>query len=292
MSTTPSTTPGTTAISPPDRAFATGALRIESVSKSYPLRGQPLPVLEDIELVVEPGRFVSIVGPSGCGKSTLLRLIAGLDQEYEGQMRLDGTPITGPGLERGIVFQDHRLLPWLTLAENVRLALLNRPAGPSAALVREYLALVGLQGFERAYPHQLSGGMAQRAAIARALVNDPKVLLLDEPFGALDALTRIRLQAELQRIWLRNRSTMVMVTHDVREAVYLSDTVVVMQGTPGRISRRVRVPLPHPRERTSGELREIEEEILRLLIGEPDAAAAGSRAPLAVVTSQAGRRRA
>jgi ABC-type nitrate/sulfonate/bicarbonate transport system ATPase subunit len=267
----------------PPSSFATGSLRLEGVGKSYVLRGKPLPVLAAIDLDVAPGTFVSIVGPSGCGKSTLLRLIAGLDDVYEGRIRLDGAPITGPGLERGIVFQDHRLLPWLTVAQNVGLALLNARRGSKVAaeLVREHLALVGLQGFEGAYPHQLSGGMAQRAAIARALVNEPKVLLLDEPFGALDALTRIRLQGELQRIWMRNGSTMLMVTHDVREAVYLSDHVVVMQGAPGQISRRVPVPLPHPRERASARLREIEEEIFGLLIGTPDAPVA--RAPLAVV---------
>ncbi len=251
------------------------ALQVRGVRKAYELHGRTLPVLADIDLDLEPGQFVSIVGASGCGKSTLLRLIAGLEGDYAGQIQIDGVPITGPGLERGIVFQDHRLLPWLTVADNVRIALLNRPitAEAAASLVREHLALVGLQGFETAYPHQLSGGMAQRAAIARALINDPKVLLLDEPFGALDALTRIRLQGELQRIWLRNRSAMLMVTHDVREAVYLSDLVIVMGGSPGRIVSRARVPLPHPRDRALAELREIEEEILSQLIGPADAPA-------------------
>jgi ABC-type nitrate/sulfonate/bicarbonate transport system ATPase subunit len=259
----------------PAGGAAEGALHIEQVSKTYELGGRSLPVLEDIDLHIPAGQFVSIVGQSGCGKSTLLRLLEGLDTEYTGHISLDGAPIVAPGLERGIVFQDHRLLPWMTVEQNVALALRMRPlpAGRKRDLVREHLALVGLHGFERAYPHQLSGGMAQRAAIARALVNEPKVLLLDEPFGALDALTRIRLQQELQRIWMRSRSTMIMVTHDVAEAVFLSDLVVVMQGKPGRISRQLRVPYPHSRERGAPPLQQIEREILELLLDEPGAAA-------------------
>jgi ABC-type nitrate/sulfonate/bicarbonate transport system ATPase subunit len=246
-----------------------GQLRFESVSKTYRLNDQDLPVLADVDLTVEPGQFLSIVGPSGCGKSTLLRLVVGLDQQYGGRILLDGQPLAAAGPDRGIVFQDHRLLPWMTLAQNVALALLNRPLSEpdKRALVQEHLELVGLQGFEHAYPHQLSGGMAQRAAIARALVNDPKVLLLDEPFGALDALTRIRLQNELQRIWLRSRSTVIMVTHDVAEAVYLGDVVVVMEGKPGRISHRIETALPHPRERTSPARRVLEDRILSLVLG-------------------------
>ena len=248
-----------------------GALHIQGVSKIYDLGGRVLPVLESIDLFIPAGQFISIVGQSGCGKSTLLRLLEGLDTGYVGRITLDGAPIVAPGLDRGIVFQDHRLLPWMTLEKNVELALRMRPlpAARKADLVEEYLALVGLQGFEHAYPHQLSGGMAQRAAIARALVNEPKVLLLDEPFGALDALTRIRLQQELQRIWMRSRSTMIMVTHDVAEAVFLSDLVVVMDGKPGRIGSQVRVPYPHSRERGSALLQEIEREILGLLLDQP-----------------------
>jgi ABC-type nitrate/sulfonate/bicarbonate transport system ATPase subunit len=248
-----------------------GTLHIQGVSKSYDLDGQVLRVLQGIDLKIQAGQFVSIVGQSGCGKSTLLRLLQGLDISYSGQITLDGARIVAPGLDRGIVFQDHRLLPWMTLEKNVALALRMRslPTQRKAERVREFLALVGLQGFERAYPHQLSGGMAQRAAIARALVNEPKVLLLDEPFGALDALTRIRLQHELQRIWMRSRSTMIMVTHDVAEAVFLSDLVVVMEGKPGRISRIVRVPYPHSRERGSPLLVDIEREILSVLLDEP-----------------------
>jgi NitT/TauT family transport system ATP-binding protein/sulfonate transport system ATP-binding protein len=263
---------------PPARG---GALRFQAVAKSYTLNGQELPVLSEVDLTVEPGQFLSIVGPSGCGKSTLLRLVVGLDDQYRGRITLDGAPVAGPGVDRGIVFQDHRLLPWMTLAKNVELALINRalPEAEKRELVAEHLALVGLQGFEQAYPHQLSGGMAQRAAIARALVNDPKVLLLDEPFGALDALTRVRLQNELQRIWLRSRSTVIMVTHDVEEAVYLADVVVVMDGKPGRISHRVETHLPRPRDRSAPALRAIEDHILSILLGDTSE---GRGAPAAV----------
>ena len=210
-----------------------------------------LEVLTGIDLVVEPGEFVSLVGASGCGKSTILRLIVGLDIEHGGDILLDGRPVTGPGLNRGIVFQEHRLLPWLTIEQNVGLSLAatNCPAAECARLVRDHINLVGLQGFERAYPHQLSGGMAQRAAIARGLVNQPEILLLDEPFGALDALTRAHLQNELLQIWSCERITMVMVTHDVEEAVFLSDKIVVLAPRPGRIRKIIDIDLPHPRDR-------------------------------------------
>ncbi len=180
-------------------------LEISHVSKSYAVNGRILPVLRDITFSVAAGSFVSIVGASGCGKSTLLRLIVGLDPDYRGDILLGGQSISGTSLSRGIVFQDHRLLPWLTLEQNVGLALANLPwpAAEKREAVREHIALVGLSGFESAYPYQLSGGMAQRAAIARGLVTRPEILLLDEPLGALDALTRVRLQDELLRIWER-----------------------------------------------------------------------------------------
>lgn len=248
-----------------------GGLVIRGVDKSYQLEGQSRAVLRQIDLHIQPGEFVAIVGPSGCGKSTLLRLISGLDNEYEGSIELDGQRITGTSLDRGIVFQDHRLLPWLTVEKNIELALLNRDLATSAkrALVAELIALVNLQGFERAYPHQLSGGMAQRAAIARGLVNSPKVLLLDEPLGALDALTRVYLQQELQRIWIEQRSTMIMVTHDVEEALYLGDRTVVMDAD-GTIARVVSVPLPHPRDRAAPLLARLKDEILGKLLKSPE----------------------
>ena len=268
-----------------------GTVRLRGVGKTYPLEGKPLPVLADVDLDIAGGQFVSIVGPSGCGKSTLLRLVLGIDPAFDGEILVDGTAVTGPGLDRGIVFQDHRLLPWKTLHENVGLALINRRISrrEKHERVDAHLALVGLEGFAGAYPHQLSGGMAQRAAIARALVNEPRVLLLDEPFGALDALTRIRLQRELQRIWLRSRSTMIMVTHDVDEAVSLGDVVVVMDGKPGRISHTVQVDLPHPRVRTAPAVQHLKEEILGTLIGsdgEPPPAERGATDELTLLAPQ------
>ncbi|ATE62449.1 sulfonate ABC transporter ATP-binding protein [Thauera sinica] len=245
-------------------AVPAGALQIRGLSKSYRIGGQAVKVLDGIDIDIAPGRFVSIVGPSGCGKSTLLRLVVGLDDGYAGDIVLDGRRITSTSLDRGIVFQDHRLFPWLTVEENIGLALaaLDLPPDEKARRVAEHIALVNLTGFARVYPHQLSGGMAQRAAIARALVNEPKILLLDEPLGALDALTRVRLQRELQRIWMQHRSTMIMVTHDVEEALYLGDEVIVMDARPGRIRRRVQVPLPHPRDRASRVLHALKDEIL------------------------------
>ncbi|WP_437881971.1 ABC transporter ATP-binding protein [Pseudomonas sp. LRF_L74] len=247
-----------------------GALEIRGLNKRYRIDGQSLPVLQNIDLQVRPGEFVSIVGASGCGKSTLLRLIVGLEDDFDGQIRLDGEPISGTSLERGIVFQDHRLFPWKTVEQNILLALKNSRLSrqEKAGRVAEHLALVGLSGFEQAYPHQLSGGMAQRAAIARALITRPKVLLLDEPFGALDALTRIRLQHELQRIWVQQRSTMIMVTHDVEEALYLGDRVIVMDPRPGRIRHEVRVEQPHPRDRQSSHLHRLRDELLLELTGQ------------------------
>jgi len=223
-----------------------------------------LQVLEGIDLHVPAGRFVSIVGTSGCGKSTLLRLILGLDAQYEGRILLDGQPISGTGRERGIVFQDHRLFPWLTVEQNIAVGLRNSPfsAKEKRDLVAEHVALVGLEGFEKSWPHQISGGMAQRVAIARGLVNRPRVLLLDEPFGALDALTRSRLQNELQRIWQKERITMLLVTHDVEEAVFLGYRVVVMQPSPGRIRRTVEVDLPHPRNRSDPAFIALRDDVL------------------------------
>jgi NitT/TauT family transport system ATP-binding protein/sulfonate transport system ATP-binding protein len=246
-----------------------GALHIRGLSKTYRIEGQPLPVLQNIHLDVRPGEFVSIVGASGCGKSTLLRLIVGLEADYEGDISLDGKQIVATSLERGIVFQDHRLFPWMTLSKNIALALKNHPLSQAEKdrLVAEHIALVNLEGFENAYPHQLSGGMAQRAAIARALINKPKVLLLDEPLGALDALTRVRLQHELQRIWVQQRCTVIMVTHDIEEALYLGDRVIVMDAHPGRIKHEIKVDLPHPRDRASPVLQGYKEQLLEELVG-------------------------
>jgi sulfonate transport system ATP-binding protein len=234
-------------------------LEISGLRKGFATADGELAVLDGIDLAIEPGSFVCIVGGSGCGKSTLLRIIAGLDLDYQGSVRLGGSPITGPGLDRGFVFQEPRLFPWLTVEGNVGFGLAGRP--DREQLVRQHIALVGLKGFERSFPNQLSGGMAQRAAIARALVGLPQVLLLDEPFGALDALTRIRMQQEVLRIWEAERTTVILVTHDIDEAVYLGDRVVVLSPRPGTVRRVVPVDLPRPRDRASLEFTRIRQAI-------------------------------
>jgi ABC-type nitrate/sulfonate/bicarbonate transport system ATPase subunit len=243
----------------------TGTLEINNLTKKFKVNGDATPVLENINLTVTSGEFISIIGPSGCGKTTLLRLIIGLENSYEGDILLDGTRIKGPGLNRGVVFQDHRLLPWLTVERNVGLGLEGKRSGNGdrKQIVQEHLELVGLQGFEKAHPNQLSGGMAQRAAIARALVNQPEILLLDEPLGALDAMTRMYMQQELEKIWQREKKvTMIMITHDVEEAVYLSDKVVIMSSRPGTIKKIIPVPLARPRDRAGYDFMKLKEEIL------------------------------
>ena len=246
-----------------------GVIEIINVKKQYEVDSEVLSVLGGVTLSIEPGEFVSVVGVSGCGKSTLLRLLIGLDQEYQGEIRVGGEAVLGTSLERGIVFQEHRLFPWLTVRENVGLALQNSTWSESEKerAVQEHIELVGLAGFEGAYSHQLSGGMAQRAAIARALVNRPSILLLDEPFGALDAMTRANLQQELQRIWQVEKITMVLVTHDVEEAVLLGDRVVVLQARPGRIERVVAVDVPHPRKRSDPRLEALVAEVRDAIVG-------------------------
>lgn len=232
---------------------AEAAVVFHQVSKRFAVNGQDFTALRDISLIMREGEFTSIVGASGCGKSTLLRLLVGLDREFDGAITVAGRPLTGIGADRGIVFQEHRLFPWLSVQQNIALGLANAPgtAAAHARLVQEHIELVGLQGFEQALPHQLSGGMAQRVAIARGLVSSPRILLLDEPFGALDALTRRQMQEELLRIRARRALTMLLVTHDVDEAVFLADRVVVMQPRPGRIHDIVSLDLAHPRDRNS-----------------------------------------
>lgn len=261
-----------------------GTIDIRQLHKQYDVKGQTLKVLEDINLSIRPGEFISIVGSSGCGKSTLLRLIIGLEGDYQGQLLLDGQRIQGTSLDRGIVFQEHRLFPWLTVEQNVALGLLNAPGTQTSKdkSVQEHIHLVGLKGFEKAYPYQLSGGMSQRVAIARALVNRPEVLLLDEPFGALDALTRSRLQQELQRIWQAEGITAILVTHDVEEAVYLGDRVVVMQPRPGRIKRIVDVNLPRPRDRVTADFVALKDDVLSEFSHEINHATVAERAERAI----------
>jgi NitT/TauT family transport system ATP-binding protein len=223
------------------------------ISKVYrTVSGARVEAIAGIDLVIDDGDFVCIVGPSGCGKSSLLRLVAGLDTVTSGRLTLAGAPVRGPSREVGMVFQNATLLPWMTVLENVGLPLRLVSADPDKAgdddsLVRELLGVVGLGGFSDKYPYELSGGMQQRAAICRALVRDPKVLLMDEPFGALDALTRERMNVELQRIWQASRKTVLLITHSIAEAVFLGDRVVVMSPRPGRILQDFPVELERPR---------------------------------------------
>ena len=208
-----------------------------------------LAVLQDITLSIEDGAFISIVGPSGCGKTTFLRIVAGLEQASAGAVRIDGKPVTGPGSDRGFVFQTDSLLPWRTVLANAMVG--PEVAGRATPAAREHtlalLRLVGLAGFENYYPRQLSGGMRQRVNLARALAVDPKILLMDEPFSALDAQTREIMQTELLRIWEQGRKTALFVTHQIDEAVYLSDRVLVFARRPGRVQEIVPIPLPRPR---------------------------------------------
>ena len=234
------------------RTSNAGALvTIEDVSKVYEARKGRVEALSHVSAAVADGEFVSVVGPSGCGKSTLMRLVAGLDRPTAGSVRLFGDPVTGPTRKTGIVFQEARLLPWRTALENILLPteVSGRSAGRASTRhrARELLELVGLAGFESAYPRELSGGMAQRVSLARALMLDPSVLLMDEPFGALDAITREQMNMELLRIWAESRKTVIFITHSVPEAVLLSDTVLVMTASPGRVRGTVKVGLPRPR---------------------------------------------
>ncbi|MHB0764743.1 ABC transporter ATP-binding protein [Stutzerimonas sp. NM35] len=228
-----------------------GALVIRGLSKSFTQQGDTVQALSSIDLTIAKGQFITIVGGSGCGKSTLLRILAGFETEYTGTVTLGGKPIEKPGLDRGMVFQEHRLLPWLTVEQNIALGLNNMPADEVRRRIDEHLDLVGLTGFAKYYPGQLSGGMSQRVAIARALANQPDILLLDEPFGALDALTKIQMQNEALRIWQAEQMTMILVTHDIDEAIFLGDMVVVMSSRPGTIKTLIPVHLPRPRDRSS-----------------------------------------
>ena len=224
-------------------------LVIAGLGKTYRTgRGETV-ALKDVDLAIDENEFVALVGTSGCGKSTLLAIAAGLETHDAGAISIDGEPITMPGLDRGVVFQSYTLLPWLTALGNVEFALkaAGTPRHEATGIAQAHLALVGLEGFEGAYPSELSGGMRQRVAIARALSYRPKMLLMDEPFGALDALTRHHMQELLTAIWEKHRLTVLFITHDVEEAVYLSDRVAVMTNRPGRIKSIIPVPLPRPR---------------------------------------------
>jgi NitT/TauT family transport system ATP-binding protein len=247
--------------------IAAGAsLDIDHVSHAFDIDGKALPVLDDVSITVAPGEFVALLGPSGCGKSTLLRLVAGLEPPRAGSLREDGVAITGPYPSRVVVFQDPTLFPWRKVWDNVALGL--EAQGILKAQrhrVDAALELVGLLAFRNAYPHQLSGGMAQRVALARALVNDPKILVLDEPLGKLDSLTRITMQAELVSLWQRTGVTALLVTHDVEEALFLANRVIVFSDRPAKITADIAVDRPYPRHRGDAHLAELRRQILGLL---------------------------
>jgi len=245
------------------------SLRVHEVSKSFPAPDDPFTrrqALSNISLSIAAGELVSLIGPSGCGKSTLLRLIAGLDSTDSGEVLIGSEPISAPGAERGLVFQDPNLFPWLTVRRNIEAGLVARGVlHQKRNEVDEFMRLVGLEAFGDAYPHYLSGGMAQRVALARALINHPKVLLLDEPLGALDAFTRMRMQDEVLRLWQTRRTTMLFVTHDIDEAIYMSDRIMIMTQSPGRIDQTIANKLARPRDRSSQEFLRLRGNILELL---------------------------
>ena len=244
-----------------------GEIKIEGVVKCFPQKGaEDIVALSGIDLNIEAGKFVSLIGPSGCGKSTLLRLIAGLNRADKGNLYIDNEEITKPSYERGLVFQNPMLFPWLNVYSNVAFGLKARNVfNKKKVEVEKFINLVGLSDFHQSYPHQLSGGMAQRVSLARALVNHPKVLLLDEPLGALDAFTRMNMQDELIRIWQERNTTMIMVTHDVDEAIYLSDRIIVMTPRPAKIEECIDVDLPRPRARSNPEFLQLRTKILQIL---------------------------
>ncbi len=228
-------------------------LSIQGVSRVFTSpKGQTTQALTPVDFEVRENDFVTILGPSGCGKSTLLRIVAGLDQPSTGQVLLDGEPVQGPGADRGMVFQSYTLFPWLTVEQNIRFGLRERgmPEREQKERANDFIAKVGLRGFEQHFPKQLSGGMQQRTAIARALANDPKILLMDEPFGALDNQTRVLMQELLLGIWESAQKTVLFVTHDIDEAIFMANRVAVFSARPGRIKTELAVPFPHPRHYT------------------------------------------
>jgi sulfonate transport system ATP-binding protein len=232
----------------------------------YDTTGRPTVALQDVDLDIKKGEFITFIGPSGCGKTTLLRLIAGLDTPQSGVVSIEGQLIEKPGHERGFVFQQAALFPWKTVEENIAIGLKARNIyKQKSKYIQDYIDLIGLTGFEKAYPHEISGGMAQRVAIARALINEPKVLLLDEPLGALDAFTRIELQTTIRNIWEKTGTTIVLVTHDVDEAVFLSNRIAIMTARPGRISEVINVNLKPERDRNDDDFIILRRKVLEKL---------------------------
>jgi len=245
-----------------------GSVEISDIKRDFTREdGLTVQAIDGVSLSIADDEFVSFVGPSGCGKTTLLRIIAGLDQANSGMILLDGNRIAGPSPKVGMVFQEYSLFPWRNILDNVAFGPEMRGLSKVERydLARRYISLVGLEQFEKSYPYELSGGMRQRVAIARALANDPDLLLMDEPFGALDAQTRNKMQSELLEIWGRSKKTILFVTHSVDEAVFLSDRIVVMSPRPGRIRSVVQVPIPRPRDRTASEFGRLRRDVLGLI---------------------------
>ncbi len=237
-------------------------LRTEDVCMAFQRDGKTLPVLENIDLEVGEGEFVCLLGPSGCGKSTLLSAMAGFLAPTSGKILIDGEIVRGPDPRRIFVFQERGVFPWLTVEGNIGFGLSKLSRNERAQRVNHYIKMVGLEGFEKSYPHELSGGMKQRVEVARALAVNPDVMFLDEPFGALDSITRMVMRSELLRIWHAERKTILFVTHDIDEAVQLSDRVVVMSARPGRIQQIVPIDVPHPRDISSPRYLELRDGIL------------------------------
>ncbi len=257
-------------------------MRVSKLCKRYVTNESEVLALKDIALDIQDGEFVSLLGPSGCGKSTLLKIMAGLLNASQGSIQIDGNTVAAPGPERAVVFQDYALFPWLTVEANVEFGLEARgvPLAARRQASTELLKVVGLQDFAKKYPHHLSGGMKQRVSIARALAVEPEILLMDEPFGALDAQTRSTMQEELLRIWKLYRKTIVFVTHSIEEAIYLSDRIVVMTARPGRIKAIVDVDEERPRDMTSPAMTDMRRRVRGVLGEEIDRAAALEQADL------------
>jgi ABC-type nitrate/sulfonate/bicarbonate transport system ATPase subunit len=245
----------------PDRAAAPVKLAIRGLRMAFRAGDGVVRVLEDIDLDVRSGEFVCILGPSGCGKSTLLNIVAGFLTPTAGTVRIDGEEVRGPDPRRIFVFQERGVFPWLTVEGNIGFGLDRLPREERRERVEHYVALVGLEGFEKAYPHELSGGMKQRVEVARALAVDPDVLYLDEPFGALDSITRLVMRGELLRLWQAEKKTVLFVTHDIEESVQLADRVVVLGARPARVRRIVEIDLPHPRDLSSRRYLELRDGI-------------------------------
>ena len=238
------------------------SVQIQVAEKSFPVEQRKKLVLDQIDLTLQKGDFLTVIGPSGCGKSTLLKIVAGLDTDYSGLVHVNDRQIIKPGIAQGFIFQEHRLFPWMTVEQNIAAELsLKNPE--VRRKVDEMLEIVRLKGYEKAYPNEISGGMSQRVAIARALIRNPEILLLDEPFGALDAFTRQHLQDVLVDIWQRKKITMILVTHDIDEAIYLGTEIAILRANPGELQKLIPVELGYPRARTGVSYQAIRQKVLQ-----------------------------